>query len=144
MKKKLLILTLMLVALFVNTNAQTTVEYLKGDFKSDGAFDKWTEWVTGKYKSGTTVAYRAMLSESKKGCKVTIETKNVSAYAITLIVLNGYDVPNVSRQMTEFKKIKVKPNETESTSFVSNYCGGKNNDYNKCYSCGHEYKIYSK
>ncbi|MDP4284489.1 MAG: hypothetical protein Q8891_08705 [Bacteroidota bacterium] len=144
MKRKLLILSLALLGLYVKADAQTVVQYLSGDFKSDGEFGKWTEWVTGKYGNGIKVEYRAMLSESKKGCTVTVETKNISENKINLLVVSGYDIPKVTSQMTDFKKITVKPDETESVSFVSSYCGGKNNDYSTCYSCGHEYKIYLK
>lgn len=127
---------------FIKGEAQKTVQFLKGEFNSNGEFDQWTEWVTGKYKDGTKVEYRAMLSAAKKGCKITVETKNISNGKIQLLVVFGYSMPNVSTQMTGFEKVSIKSGESESTTYVSGYCGGKGNDYKACYACAHEYKLY--
>ncbi|MEQ1796724.1 MAG: hypothetical protein ABL872_02160 [Lacibacter sp.] len=141
MIKKGLILLLICFSCMVNTYAQKTIQYLRGEFNSNGAFDQWTAWQSGTFKNGVKIEFRAMLSASKKGCKITVETKNVTSEKIKLMVIFGYSIQNVSTQMTGFEKISVKPGEAETTTYVAGYCGSKGNDYKTCYSCDHEYKL---
>ena len=141
MKKKLMLLLFVIGGFVLNAHSQNTYQSLSGDFDSKGAFDKWTEWTKGKYSNGTIVEYRAMLSASKKGCKVTVEIKNLSENKIKMLVSFSYSIPKITTPMTGFEKISIKPGEVESTSYVSSFCGGKGNDYNACYSCGHSYEL---
>ena len=144
MKKKLLVALLVCFGFAFTAPAQNTYQSLNGEFESDGAFGQWTAWKKGEFANGTKVECRAMLSATKKGCKVTVETKNVSAAKIKLLVVFTYDIPNVTTEMTGFEKVSVSPGEVETTTYVSSYCGGKGNDYKACYSCGHVFKLFLK
>jgi len=144
MKKALLVLLLVCSCFALTATAQQKIQFLSGDFESDGAFDQWTEWKKGEFVNGTKVECRAKLSASKKGCKVTVETKNVSADKIKLLVVFTYDIPNVTTEMTGFEKVSVSLGEVETTTYVSSICGGKGNDYKACYSCGHVFKLFLK
>lgn len=144
MKKKLMLLLLIIGGFVLNGYSQKTYQVLEGSFDSKGAFDKWTEWTKGKYSNGTIVEHRAMLSSSKKGCKVTVEIKNLSENKIKMLVSFAYSIPKITIPMTGFEKISIKPGEVVSTSYVSSFCGGKGNDYNACYNCDHSYEIILK
>ncbi len=144
MKKKLLLLLLVISGFVVSVYSQNTYQALEGDFDRKGEFDKWNEWTKGKYSNGTIVEYRGMLSASKKGCKVTVEVKNLSEDKIKMLVSFSYNIPKITIPMTGFEKISIKPSEIVSTSYTSSFCGGKSNDYNACYSCGHSFEIVLK
>ncbi len=144
MKKKLVGLLVICFGLILSVHAQKVVTSLNGEFDKNGAFDKWTEWKSGEFPNGVKVECRAMLSASKKGCKVTVETKNVSGDKINVLVVFTYDIPNVTTEMTGFEKASIKSGEVISTTYVSSYCGGKGNDYQACYDCGHVFKLFLK
>lgn len=144
MKKTLVVLLLVCFGLVLSIHAQKVFTSLNGEFDSDGAFDKWTAWKSGEFPNGVKIECSAMLSVSKKGCKVTVETKNISADKIKMLAVFTYNIPNVTTEMTGFEKISIKAGEVESTFYVSGYCGGKDNDYQACYGCGHVFKLFLK
>lgn len=139
-----MLLLLLIGGFGLSVYSQKTYQVLKGDFDSKGDFDKWTEWTKGKYSNGTIVEYRAMLSAPKKGCKVTVEIKNLSEDKIKMLVIFYYDIPKITLPMTGFEKLSIKSGEVATTSYTSSFCGGKGNDYNACYNCGHSYEIVLK
>ncbi|GAB2811918.1 hypothetical protein [Ferruginibacter profundus] len=142
--KKYILLFMLCLGCLLQANAQKVFTSLNGEFDSDGAYDKWTAWKQGEFPNGTKIECRAMLSASKKGCKITVETKNVSADKIKVLVVFTYNIPNVTTEMTGFEKESIAAGATVSTSYTASYCGGKGNDYAACYSCGHVFKIFLK